>query len=968
VLARVRVPEVRALRLDRLESRLATVWDRRLGVVVAPAGSGKTTLLAGFAGSLDVPVAWYRAETWDARSSALLRHLHTAIGAALPNGPGSPPDGPPWTSVEAAAASIEAWSGSRLLLIVDDLHALEGTEAESALERLIDYAPDRLAVIVASRTQPGFNLSRRRVEGALLEITSDDLRFRSWEVERLFRDIYGLSIPPQELAVLARRTEGWAAGLQLFRLAIEGKSADERRRLLAGGSSGRYVREYLARNVLAELPPELRSFLVETCVLGRLNGSLCDGLLERRGTAAVLEELERRQIFTTRHDDGSYRYHEVLRSHLEAILIETRGEAAARERYGQAGRLLLAQEEIGEALVAFARAADWDAVERVVRSRGERLVADGAAGAWFDALPSALARNDPWLMLAAARRARDDGRWAQAADAFLVAESAFGSSEGAGIARRERSGLVPWIERRPRPPAAADGPGLLRAAVSRDPQAVAAAATGLDGAWRNLVGGMAALLAGRPDDARRELAAAAEHPAASPALAQGAALGAAASSLLAGRQGEGWAMEPPAGPAAVPWLVRIARAVAVLDPGADGPDRAELDQLRRATAEAGDPWGELLVGLIAGWAGVITADDPGVAIGLLEQTAERAAGQGAGVLEAWALAFAAVIAVRAGDPRAPTLVGATNVASRASACRGPAALVARLSGAAREAADTTLVGSQVAIPQQAPRVPETSARSSGGAVTAPQSPSPGVRIRCFGEYRFELDGRPLAHTSIRPRARSVLHLLSVNAGEPVHREVLEAAIWPSEATGAAAARLHVAISSIRHLLQGDRGRTATVRIDRDRETYRLVLPDSAELDTRAFEDAVTTARAGADGDRVLANVAAERAVALYGGALLVEEGPAEWVLEPRERFRALAIEAIQIQATLARLRGDHAAMIAACTTGLALERYHDPFWRLLIEAREMAGDRGAAVRAEADYRGMLAQLGVTPSLTGAGPR
>jgi len=215
----------------------------------------------------------------------------------------------------------------------------------------------------------------------------------------------------------------------------------------------------------------------------------------------------------------------------------------------------------------------------------------------------------------------------------------------------------------------------------------------------------------------------------------------------------------------------------------------------------------------------------------------------------------------------------------------------------------------------------------------------------------------------------VLHLLTVRAGEPVHREILEAAVWPSDTVGAAGARLHVAISSIRHLLLADGGKAAGISIDRDRETYRLVLPADAELDTRTFEAAVATARAEADGgDRDRAAVAADRAVALYGGPLLVEEGPAEWVVEPRERYRSFAVEAIQLQATLALQRHDPATAAGACTAGLAIERYHDPFWRLLIEAREMAGDRGAAVRAEADYNGMLAQLGVPPALTGAGER
>ena len=281
--AKVRIPTAEALPRERIEAQLKAAVDRhRLTLVIAPAGAGKTTLLARFAASTKLPVAWYRAETWDDDPVRMLRHLEAALGAVLPGLPSG------WDDVEDAARALEEWSGGPAALVIDDLHALEGTAAEAVLSRLVDYAPPWLRIIAASRVRPDFNLPRLRVSGDLLQIEGDDLRFRSWEVERLFRDFYGDPVPPGELAVLARRTEGWAAGLQLFHLATRGKSADERRRILGGvGSSTRLLRDYLARNVLAELPDELRRFLVDTCVLVRLTGDLCDELLDRRGRAAA---------------------------------------------------------------------------------------------------------------------------------------------------------------------------------------------------------------------------------------------------------------------------------------------------------------------------------------------------------------------------------------------------------------------------------------------------------------------------------------------------------------------------------------------------------------------------------------------------------------------------------------------------------------------------------------------------------
>ena len=161
------------------------------------------------------------------------------------------------------------------------------------------HLPDGVRVLAATRRRPDINLPRLLVAGDLLELHPDDLRFRSWEVEELFRDIYGEPLPPGDLAVLARRTEGWAAGLQLFHLACRGRSPAERHRLLASlGTHFALASEYLARNVLADLEHELSEFLLQTCVLGQLTGELCDELLDASGSQAHLAALAERQVFT----------------------------------------------------------------------------------------------------------------------------------------------------------------------------------------------------------------------------------------------------------------------------------------------------------------------------------------------------------------------------------------------------------------------------------------------------------------------------------------------------------------------------------------------------------------------------------------------------------------------------------------------------------------------------------------------
>ena len=273
-----------------------------------------------------------------------------------------------WATVEYAANALETWAGPPALLIIDDVHTLHGTAAEAGLERLIDYAPRSVHFAIASRDTPGFNLSRLRVSGELLELSGDDLRFRSWEVERLFREFYAEPLPPEELAGLARRTEGWAAGLQLFHLATRGRTVDERRRMLVElNGSTRLMREYLARNVLYQLPAELRRFLLDTSVLGRLSGVLCDGLLERTGSADVLADLQRRRLFTKPlPEKGEYRYHEVLRTYLHGVLLEELGEEAVHARFRAAGDLLAGAGAATEALEAYCRGEDCESARRLL--------------------------------------------------------------------------------------------------------------------------------------------------------------------------------------------------------------------------------------------------------------------------------------------------------------------------------------------------------------------------------------------------------------------------------------------------------------------------------------------------------------------------------------------------------------------------------------------------------------------------
>ena len=187
---------VRASR-QRLDALVDQLWEHRVTLVVAPAGSGKTTVLRQFA-ERSGPVAWCSADALETAPDGCVAHIARVVGETI----GMRLDG---SSDDALAAGLARWSGDRVALIIDDLHVIASTQAESELGRLIDHQPNELVIAASTRGHPEFDVSRLHVDGDLLEITADDLRFRTWEADRLFREHYDMILGPADVAMLITR-------------------------------------------------------------------------------------------------------------------------------------------------------------------------------------------------------------------------------------------------------------------------------------------------------------------------------------------------------------------------------------------------------------------------------------------------------------------------------------------------------------------------------------------------------------------------------------------------------------------------------------------------------------------------------------------------------------------------------------------------------------------------------------------
>jgi DNA-binding SARP family transcriptional activator len=888
-------------------------------------------------------VAWLWTDTSQASSATFLQSLELALATAMPALPRG------WTNASSACAALKGWTGPPPLLIVDDFHLAGGSPAEEIIEQLALRAP--LRVVVGTRVVPGFNVSRLGASGVLVELGPDELRFRPWEVDCLFRDVFGTQLPSDELAALTLRTGGWSALLKLFHVSTRDADVHQRRRALpALGSELRPWREYVLRNVVDDTPGRLREFMLTTSVLGRLSSSICDPFLGSSGSDWALRELDRRRlVLPVPGREDEVRYPSSLRSHLRAALIRDLGVARVRERDRRAAAILEDEGAAGEALDAICRAEDWTGLAALVQRQGRRLAEDYSA--WAESVPPRVWRASPWLLLGAARSRRADGAFRSAWETYGEAEHARpGAAELRRLAAAERRALSRWLD-----PDAEPGPnglGWLRAGTISLPRSAAAQTPRTP--EHELAQGLRSLLAGDVESACPVLRRLTERAEASPALVAAASAAEAVALLLSGDSAGADRAEAAAERAdslGLTWLARMSRASLAFR-GRAG-DLAGCESSRRAFEGCRDDWGTALATFMAGWAALAAGTDPS---GPLTRARDMFAQLRAGVLETWALAALALGQARVSDGDARDTATLAQVNARALGVLGAEALacsalaVADPAGAARHSAAAVGLYRQLGLaPPQAP---------AGDA----DDQLPSVVVRCFGGFGIEVGGAAVELGSVRPRARQMLRLLALHAGRPVHREVLAEALWPGADVETASRSLHVAVSSLRRALEPHLSRSSPSIIARDGEAYRLALPPRSRIDLLEFDSALSRARsARSRGDHQESVAAYRRALELHHDELLPEDGPSEWLVRERDRRSAEACEAARIIAERLLEEGDAAGAAEVSERGLQLDRYQDRLWRIRIRACQQAGEPAAAQLARREYVHVLQDLGLPVS-------
>jgi LuxR family transcriptional regulator, maltose regulon positive regulatory protein len=416
----------------RLVSRLAA--GRQVVLVCAPAGSGKTSLVADWARSGGRPVAWLSLDAGDDDPVRFWRHVAAAVDRVRPGVAetvGARLAGGRPAALEAAVTVLVnelATRPAEVALVVDDYHLVRSPVVHRSVEFLLEHLPPSLRLVIAGRADPPLPLALLRARGQLVELRSADLRFTSEETARLLRTAVGSDLPDAVVTALEERTEGWVAGLRLAALSLQGRTD-------VGGfveeftGSHRYVLDYLTEEVLDRQPEHLRTFLLESSVLDRVSGPLCDAVRDRDDSQALLEEAERAGLFLQPLDGARrwWRYH-----HLFADLLRTRlahqcpgrvpelhrAAAAWYERHGSP------DDAIGHALAAGEPDRAARLIERHLDDQILRRNEGATLARWLTALPPEVLRRRPRLRLGQAVAALLGGRLDQVEPHLAAAERA----------------------------------------------------------------------------------------------------------------------------------------------------------------------------------------------------------------------------------------------------------------------------------------------------------------------------------------------------------------------------------------------------------------------------------------------------------------------------------------------------------------------------------------------------------------
>jgi LuxR family maltose regulon positive regulatory protein len=400
--------------LDRLDEGLA----HKVILVSAPAGFGKTMLVSEWMAERrnrnDLPpIAWVSLDSGDNDPVRFWRYILTACqafdtgaGASIPLAILSSAPQPPFEALLTLFINEIAQLSDRVILVLEDYHFISTRQIHETLAFLIDHLPAALHLILITRSDPPLPLARLRARNELYELRAADLRFTLEETQAFLRLAVPISLPSQVITRLAGRTEGWAAGLRLVALALQGmgKQPEIESYLTNFTGSHRPILEYLVADVFTAQPEAIREFLLQTSILSRLNGPLCDAVTGRQDSALILNQLERANLFLVPLDSAGqwYRYHALFAEAMQHYARQRLGLKNLHELAQKASLWYEEHDMLVEGIEASLFAQDYNrAADLIQRIIAPRLVQNEfhTLRRWMEQLPEAVLQTHPAICI-----------------------------------------------------------------------------------------------------------------------------------------------------------------------------------------------------------------------------------------------------------------------------------------------------------------------------------------------------------------------------------------------------------------------------------------------------------------------------------------------------------------------------------------------------------------------------------------
>jgi LuxR family maltose regulon positive regulatory protein len=412
--AKIHIPLPRPALVERprLIEQLNQGCQAKLTLISAPAGYGKSSLVSEWTHKNIFPVTWLTLDKLDNDVARFIKYFIATLKRFKPPfGDTILPllDSPQIPSRQNLLGGLinelSSLNGPHIL-VLDDYHVIANRTIHELITFLIENLPSQFHLMILTRSDPSFSLSRLRARGQLVEIRATNLKFTATETEVFFNDRLKMTLSSDEVSAFEERTEGWITGLQLVSLALQGLDTQEIKKFAdAFSGSHFYIVDYLVDEVLNRQPEAIRDFLLHTSILDQMTGALCNQMTGRDDSQVILERLEQENLFLIPLDNERqwYRYH-----HLFADVLRSRLKSSSpdllQDLHMQAVRWYEVNGFIPEAISHAIQATNTEKVVELIEQNALRLLMRGEFTTllgWIEHVEASTDKH-PWICIYAA--------------------------------------------------------------------------------------------------------------------------------------------------------------------------------------------------------------------------------------------------------------------------------------------------------------------------------------------------------------------------------------------------------------------------------------------------------------------------------------------------------------------------------------------------------------------------------------